>query len=1234
MNSTRLATLCAALGLASFLNPNHLQSQTVTTNAIDNAGNYSSGWTNGANGGTGFGPWNLSSGGGAAGNFVGNPSSAGITGMNSNSFGLYANGAGGPYVNAERIISSSLDVGQTLSFKWSINYDSGGSGNKGFNLLAGTNEIFNINNGGSAAITLNGTNINFSYGTAAMTWSFTRSGSNSIFISANSRDGSGSLSTNVVVSNASIDKIKFYASSLQSGDAAQPYFNDFLIITTTADTVPPVVTLSQKLVAVPVGGSYTADPGRSATDNVDTIAPSSITNNAATAVNLAQAGTYTVTYSAKDAANNTGTATQTVVVHPVGTFASQYNSVAAPGLFNGWANDGSRQNRLFKYENFKWRLLYYFDAAAGTNAPYLITANNGYAIKWGIGGTRGAGDASLNPTVDAAGWYVFELNELTDSASFAKLPTTDSDGDGMPNVWETFFGAQVSPTPLTDLDKDTIYNSAVGGTKTALQAFQTGDNPSVDAVSPTINLASNIQNPLWLAIGTGSGQAVYTEADVTKSDNIGTPSVQVVHRLVIGPNPGVIDAVDTTTDGLWQIEYTATDLAGNTTTVSRIVVVGDIDPVVPPNFANGYRKIEGAASNTISTIGSTAIKGQIFISGATPGTGQAPNISAELGVIASNAITGLVTADPSTWTGTGVWTTANYNSAFTGGDDEYQSTINGSGLTAGTYYYAFRFKIGEGAWRYAGIGGPWGTFGANTYGNGTLTVTAAQARNVTFAVNMGVQRELGNFNPASDKVFLVGDAVGDWATGVEMLREGSTDVFKITRPIEGALGTTLNYKFKSGNGAVGNGGYEGDVNPDPAPGKDTRVLTLGAVDSPQDEGTAFFNNVSQVRNLTFKVDMGVQVTKNEFAHGETLEVRFGDFNVGGKSLTREGSTTVYSGTFAVAGDAGGNFQYKFWKTNAAKGAVFERVDAPRTNSLLNRTYTLASNGVAVTLSPTPFFSNDDGVGPVITLKGADPLNLTNGAVFTDPGATAADAAEGTSVDITGSGTVNTSVAGSYTVTYSASDAAGNAATPVTRTVIVAAAGDTTPPVISLTGSATVTVAWGGTYSDAGATATDNVDSSVTVNSSGTVNTAVPGTYTITYTAKDAANNSATPVTRTVTVSAPSSTPGADGLSGLLRYAFGANGPNDSVTRPTASVSGGNLLLTAIVRTNDSKLTVVGEAVTSLANYTNAPSITPVTGSASGVSQAGVPAGTERQAFTVPQGADTRKFLRLKATLAP
>ena len=82
----------------------------------------------------------------------------------------------------------------------------------------------------------------------------------------------------------------------------------------------------------------------------------------------------------------------------------------------------------------------------------------------------------------------------------------------------------------------------------------------------------------------------------------------------------------------------------------------------------------------------------------------------------------------------------------------------------------------------------------------------------------------------------------------------------------------------------------------------------------------------------------------------------------------------------------------------------------------------------------------------------------------------------------------------------------------------AAVADTVAPVITLNGNSTATVEAGGSYTDVGASATDNVDSSVSVTTSGSVDTAIPGTYTLYYNATDAAGNHATQVTRTVTVS--------------------------------------------------------------------------------------------------------------------
>lgn len=82
-----------------------------------------------------------------------------------------------------------------------------------------------------------------------------------------------------------------------------------------------------------------------------------------------------------------------------------------------------------------------------------------------------------------------------------------------------------------------------------------------------------------------------------------------------------------------------------------------------------------------------------------------------------------------------------------------------------------------------------------------------------------------------------------------------------------------------------------------------------------------------------------------------------------------------------------------------------------------------------------------------------------------------------------------------------------------------------PPVITLNGSATMTLKVGGTYTEPGAKATDDKDGDLTskIIITGTVNTAVAGTYTITYTVNDSAGN-VTKVTRTVKVEAETAPP--------------------------------------------------------------------------------------------------------------
>ena len=158
----------------------------------------------------------------------------------------------------------------------------------------------------------------------------------------------------------------------------------------------------------------------------------------------------------------------------------------------------------------------------------------------------------------------------------------------------------------------------------------------------------------------------------------------------------------------------------------------------------------------------------------------------------------------------------------------------------------------------------------------------------------------------------------------------------------------------------------------------------------------------------------------------------------------------------------------------------------------------------------------DTTPPVIVLNGDAIINLKIGDTFTDAGATATDDKDA-SVTVTTTGTVDTSKAGIYILSYNASDAAGNPATAVIRIVTVTDLPDTTPPVIVLNGDAIINLKIGDTFTDAGATAADNKDASVTVTTTGTVNTNFASSYTISYNASDTAGNAAATVTRTINV---------------------------------------------------------------------------------------------------------------------
>ena len=162
----------------------------------------------------------------------------------------------------------------------------------------------------------------------------------------------------------------------------------------------------------------------------------------------------------------------------------------------------------------------------------------------------------------------------------------------------------------------------------------------------------------------------------------------------------------------------------------------------------------------------------------------------------------------------------------------------------------------------------------------------------------------------------------------------------------------------------------------------------------------------------------------------------------------------------------------------------------------------------------------DTTVPVITLTGSATVDIEVGTTYNDAGAIASDNYDGDITDaIVTVNNVDISTIGTYTITYNVSDASGNAAVEVIRTVNVV---DITLPVISLLGDATVDIEVGTTYNDAGATASDNYDGDITddIVTVNNVDTSTIGTYTVTYNVSDASGNAAVEVSRTITVIGP------------------------------------------------------------------------------------------------------------------
>ena len=463
-------------------------------------------------------------------------------------------------------------------------------------------------------------------------------------------------------------------------------------------------------------------------------------------------------------------------------------------------------------------------------------------------------------------------------------------------------------------------------------------------------------------------------------------------------------------------------------------------------------------------------------------------------------------------------------------------------------------------------------------------------RPVTFSVDMTTLEAAGGFTPGVDTVKVTG-SFNDWSTSgtnYQLADENPADgIYTGTFILTGAPGGSISYKFFNTRSAAPNDGYESIAD---------RTASLGPVGETQTLPTVFWNNNSgQTRDITFSVDMSVQVALGLFNPDETnpavggiVQVRGIDGNFDtGPLLTREGTTLVYSGTFTVAGDGGTAFSYKFW----SRGVVFYVATDPsntgfeiinQSNRFDNRSVTLDANGEPMAL-PVAFFSNQ-----LFYIVGAAPTPFST---------TQGTASAAQSVTINGQGLTAEIVATAPTGFEVSADGITYGSTANLIPVLGAVTG-TNNLFVRLAASA------------AAGSPSGNV--SLTSTGSQSVNIAASGTVT------------ASGETFINWSGGESLTPALQ-----LQYAIGgASSPTATNGVPSVTtVTSNTLSITAVVRTNDPTLTVNGQSLIDLAVgpwTTNNVTMTPQLDTA--------PEGCQVQTFSTPRGEDSKKFLRLQTTL--
>jgi hypothetical protein len=587
-------------------------------NFSDNASNYASSWANNSNQGTGFGAWILTSENNSGG-FIGNPANNGIgtSGIGTTAFGMFATLNSG-YFNAYRSINNGIQVGDTFSFYWAMNWDANG-GSKGFDLRSGGTTIFNVNNGGSATISTTNGNANTSYGTTPMLVTITRTSVAVYSFSMTSRSG-GATYTTTISNSATIDGFNFYIGNQNNGSGERNMFVNGFSITkpiTLADGNWNNTSTWLNNTIPPSGASVTIE--HNVTVNSDITLRSMVINTGKT-LTASDSTPRTLTISNGGSLTNNGTFTAgngTVAFAGSATVSGTItfnNATLAGGVNFGTGsiisgtltiNPGGFVSTNAPTYNSGATLRYNTNGPYGRGTEWSATSGNGYPHHVQISGNT---IFNLNNGANVARQMGGNLTvDFGSTLSLEGMTIASPSEIGLTVVGNVINNGSISLASSTERLKCVNYTNNAN----ALTTLSTNIGGDLELTGNFIdNAPFNSNNRAVFFTGSGvqdvTGSAPF-DIDYIVSNKPSGSIRMLTNLLVEGPNGGNAITLTNATDIL--------DLNGNTLTLGEANVASVFT-------GNGF--IRGGSTSSISIQGTGAL-GTIRFDQSVPGTSNVLN---------------------------------------------------------------------------------------------------------------------------------------------------------------------------------------------------------------------------------------------------------------------------------------------------------------------------------------------------------------------------------------------------------------------------------------------------------------------------------------------------------------------------------------------------------------------------------------------------------------------------------